>query len=81
MRRLGLVLMLCATPAFAQQPKNSPTAETPTMVDRVVADYTQRLAEAIRQAVMARAVAEDTESQLKWVLDNWVAKTAPPEAK
>lgn len=52
--------------------------QSPTVGDRVIAEYQAKLADAERRAIINGALAADLESRLKWVLDNWVPKTAEP---
>lgn len=63
---LAVALVLPAI-AFAQD-------QSPTVGDRVISEYQQRLADAERRAIINAALAADLESRLKWVLDNWVGE-------
>lgn len=69
--RYLLLMLACLLPtvAAAQEQQN------PTVGDRVIAEYQQRLADAERRAIINGSLAADLESRLKWVLDNWVPKS------
>lgn len=60
-------LVLSAVAVQAQTPD-------PTIGDRILAEYQQLLAGAQKQAIVNGALAADSQSRLKWVLDNWVPK-------